>query len=379
LIKTTIIHNLSLKSIGGIQRTFTSFSKFANESSEFRHVIYTNHKVDKNYKGQLEIQFKYLKNPVNFFLFCYHLCSKNSIVNFYNNLSSKKVYYLFKIINPTNIIFHERGNAWNIKSNKLKIYKFNSKKSSVIIVNSEASKLILKNKFRVDPSKIQIIYNGVLDNIKYPKKKLESEINVGFIGRLDTNKGVNIFIETAKKLNNFKFNIAGIGPLEKYFRDQCVNQNNIFFRGKIENPYEFLKNQNLLIVPSIREPYGNVIIEAGIMKVPVIAANVDGIPEIIKDGFSGVLIEPTDDLDKNLIQNKSLPFPEVVVNSRGQLAKPKQINPSLLAKEILVLLSDYNKMDFISKNLYSFVKINNKGEKYFLSLEKIFKKLLSGK
>ena len=377
--KKTIIHKLSIKSIGGIQGTFVSYSKFAMKNSEFRHVIFTNHKIDKNYKDQIHIEIKLLKNPINLVLFCYHLYSKNTIVNLYNNLSSKKIYYLLRILNPTNIIFHERGNAWNIKSNQAHIYKSNTKKASLIIANSKASESILIKKFGVNSGKIKVIYNGVLENIKYPNKELESKINIGFVGRLDTNKGVNIFIETAKRLKDFQFNIAGTGPLEEYLKSQCKKQENVRFYGRIENPYEFLKNQDLLIVPSIREPYGNVIVEAGIMKVPVIASKIDGIPEIIKDGISGVLIEPKDDLDHNLIFDKTLPYPELVVNSEGQLTKPKQLSPNDLIKEISSLLNNKDKMKLVTKNLYSFVKKNNTVEKYYQSLEKIFTKLLLDK
>ena len=115
------------------------------------------------------------------------------------------------------------------------------------------------------------------------------------------------------------------------------------------------------------------------MKVPVIATKVDGIPEIIKHGISGILIEPSEDLDENLIQEKALPYPEFVVNHKRKLAKPKQLNPDQLAKEILLLSSNKDKMNLLTENLYSFVKKNNTVEKYYQSLEKIFSKLLLDK
>ena len=115
------------------------------------------------------------------------------------------------------------------------------------------------------------------------------------------------------------------------------------------------------------------------MKVPVIASKIDGIPEIIKNGISGVLIEPKDDLDYNLIFDKTLPYPEFVVNSEGKLTKPKQLSPKDLIKEISSLLKNKDKMKLVTKNLYSFVKKNNTVEKYYQSLEEIFSKLLSDK
>ena len=82
--------------------------------------------------------------------------------------------------------------------------------------------------------------------------------------------------------------------------------------GHIKDSYKFLKSIDLLIVPSIREPFGNIILEAGLCKIPVLAALVDGIPEIIKNNYSGHLIKPTKKLSLNLNVAGSLPIPEKV-------------------------------------------------------------------
>ena len=67
----------------------------------------------------------------------------------------------------------------------------------------------------------------------------------------------------------------------------------IKFVGNIIQPLNFIKNLDILVVPSIREPLGIVNIEAGLCKVPVIASNIDGIPEVIKHNYSGLLINTT--------------------------------------------------------------------------------------
>ena len=79
--------------------------------------------------------------------------------------------------------------------------------------------------------------------------------------------------------------------------------------GRVKDPYDFLKQIDLLIVPSIREPFGNICIEAGLCKTPVLASNIDGIPEIIKHNFSGELITPTDNLTVKSARNVA-PIPE---------------------------------------------------------------------
>jgi glycosyltransferase involved in cell wall biosynthesis len=55
---------------------------------------------------------------------------------------------------------------------------------------------------------------------------------------------------------------------------------------------EILAQVDILVVPSLQEPFGKIIIEAMAMKNPVIASRVGGIPEIIVDGQTGILVPP---------------------------------------------------------------------------------------
>ena len=65
-----------------------------------------------------------------------------------------------------------------------------------------------------------------------------------------------------------------------------------------------------MIVPSIREPLGIVILQAALAKVPVIASWVDGIPEIIKKNF-GILIKPTKKIDSKIFKYSKINKPEL--------------------------------------------------------------------
>ena len=71
---------------------------------------------------------------------------------------------------------------------------------------------------------------------------------------------------------------------------------------------------DIIVVPSIREPLGNVIIEAGFCKKTVIASNIDGIPEIITNNVSGILLTPREPISLDDIPLNATPFPEFVVN-----------------------------------------------------------------
>lgn len=71
---------------------------------------------------------------------------------------------------------------------------------------------------------------------------------------------------------------------------------------------------DIIVAPSIREPLGNTIIEAGYCKKPVIAANIDGIPEIITNGFNGILIDPDREISINKLPNEAVTIPLVVID-----------------------------------------------------------------
>jgi glycosyltransferase involved in cell wall biosynthesis len=200
---------------------------------------------------------------------------------------------------------------------------------------------MLEKKFKVPSNKIRVIHNGIDTSIKCIKRNPvhNKPFCIGFIGRLDTPKGVHVLINAMHYLveNNIVLVVAGSGALEEALKSQAKPLENTSFIGRIEDPYVFLSTVDLLVVPSIREPLGNVCLEAGLCKVPVLAANIDGIPEIIENHVSGELIDPTDDITMDFPFN-AVPLPEFVVDPvTYEIHTPLQINPKKLADKILEL------------------------------------------
>ena len=215
-MKKTIVHQISLTNIiGGVQSSFINYYKEAIKSSQFDHEVFGMHPIDKHSSIYVS-NYKNIRSSIFiFFQFCFRLCSKNYIIHFYNNLGSRKLCFLFKILPVNNIIFHERGASWNLPSNKSYLIQSNTENSSKVIVNSVASKILLKEKFNIKERKIQVIYNGIF-NQKVGESDIEinNMINIGFLGRLDTHKGIHTFIDLSNRINNHNFLIAGSGALE---------------------------------------------------------------------------------------------------------------------------------------------------------------------
>ena len=376
-----IIHQLSLSAIGGVQRSFIPYLLYVLKKSNFHHSVYSMHDPSdqfievKNYHNNIN---KSLISKIKFFFF---LISKKYIIHFYNNLGSSSVNKLLKFIPYSNIIFHERGVAWTAKDRDIKIYKSNALKAQIILANSNASKIMLTKRFGIDERKIKVIYNGFLSkNYKFiPKNtsRYSERLSVGYAGRLDTPKGVHVLIESAKKLPKYDFFIAGKGILEDILKKSSNNYKNINFLGNVKEPLDFISKMDIIVTPSIREPLGNIIIEAGYCRKPVIASNVDGIPEIITDGVSGILINPDKEISFNSIPNNAIPMPEVVINPKTlELTRPKEIDPVKLCEAIVFLASSSNMRRLYGENLYQAVIEKFNIENYYESVEKIYENLL---
>jgi len=374
-----VSHFIGLSGIGGVQRSFVEYlADIETNHSQFKHKVYTMGRVDDEYC--IAVDILNIQKIWNLCLLIKDLVSRKTIVHFYNNLSSFKVAFLLFFIPVCKLIIHERGTAWNQSVKKGFITRFNARKASIVLSNSKATKTILVKKFLIPEHKITVIYNGIDISkcVIRNKLKLDNDVfKLGFIGRLDSPKGVHTLIEAMQHLEKFRIKlfIAGDGPLFDVLKQQSKGCNNIIFMGRVKDPYDFLNQIDLLVVPSIREPFGNICIEAGLCRTPVLASNIDGIPEIIKHKFSGELMTLTD----NLIIRSSrsmAPIPEFVINPQMQeLQTPKQLNSCSLASRIVELSKDVKRLNRYSLELHNLVIRKFSIRRYSSNLELIYREL----
>jgi glycosyltransferase involved in cell wall biosynthesis len=108
---------------------------------------------------------------------------------------------------------------------------------------------------------------------------------------------VKAFGRVTASLPKARLEIVGDGPeKEKLLLEirKLGLESKIQLIGAQKNVRKFLSCWDLFVLPSISETFGIVILEAMEQKVPVIASAVGGIPEIIKDGKTGILVPPAD-------------------------------------------------------------------------------------
>ena len=377
-----IIHQISLSNIGGVQNSFIKFMLFAFKKSNYHHIIYGMHGIKDQF---IDVKSHYInmnKSIISKIKFIFFLISKKCVIHFYNNLGSSSVNKLLNLTPHSNIIFHERGAAWTAKEKDIETYKSNATKAKIILANSNASKIMLIKRFGIDEKKIRVVFNGFLSkNYKFiPKNnnRYSEKLSVGYAGRLETFKGVHVLIESAKKLPKYDFFIAGEGVLKDVLKKSANNFKNIHFLGNVKDPLDFISKMDIIVTPSIREPLGNIIIESGYCKKPVIASNVDGIPEIIKNGTSGILIDLDKKIEFESLPNNAILMPDVVINPKSQeLTTPKEIDPLKLCDSISLLASNSNIRKLYGENLYRTVIEKFNIENYHDSIEKIYQNLLN--
>lgn len=141
-----------------------------------------------------------------------------------------------------------------------------------------------------------VLYNLTDDILQDVNETAKSEKYYLFFGRLSYEKGIKTLISAFKDTPQCKLKIAGTGPLEADLKEFVLvnGMNNVEFLGYQSGKplHELVKNAYFIIVPS--EWYENnpmTIIEGYAQGVPVIGANIGGIPEIIEDGKTGYLFE----------------------------------------------------------------------------------------
>jgi len=176
-------------------------------------------------------------------------------------------------------------------------------RSDHVICNSNFMKKEIERVFVAETNKISIIPNAInLDN-STDKKKEGAPPLLLFVGRLEEVKGLDHLLSLALILKNkglnFLLKIVGKGSREVQLREKCKSLNldhHVLFIGEKKKEALLLEyaSADILLFPSIYEPFGMVLLEAMSFSLPVVSFNLGAAGEIIEDGKSGFLIAPFD-------------------------------------------------------------------------------------
>ncbi|WP_436715415.1 glycosyltransferase family 4 protein [Roseiconus lacunae] len=127
---------------------------------------------------------------------------------------------------------------------------------------------------------------------------------IGFVGRFSADKGsqelAEAFIELRKTHTDLR--LLCIGPneansdLPEWVSKLIQSDPNVFSTGMLANPVPAYELIDVLVLPTYREGFPNVVLEAAAMGIPVVATNVTGCTDAVVDGATGSLVEPKDSI-----------------------------------------------------------------------------------
>jgi len=219
----------------------------------------------------------------------------SSIIHAHETKGAQFAFFANKIYNIPYIITRRVDNK--IKNNffNKKIYE----NSSYTIALSKAIKQTILNisnnvNIKIIPSAYSKLQINNEESLKI-KQKFKNKFIIGNIGELDNkHKGQYYLIQAMKKLQNTHPNIhlilLGQGIDEQNYKEQSKELTNITFEGFVSNVGDYIKCFDLFVFPSLHEGLGSILFDIMQAKVPIIASNTGGIPDIIQNNKNGLLV-----------------------------------------------------------------------------------------
>lgn len=265
------------------------------------------------------------------------------------------------------IAFHH---GYTTTDRKMKIYnrfdRWSLPKADLVITVCNAFALELASAARVSPERIRVRHNSIrpvsqpaAEEVQALRQRLgivENEAVILSVGRLSKEKAHADLIKAFKQLCttnpdlNCKLVIVGDGPerepLESASAQSGLNQR-IIFVGQVTDVRPFYAMSDVFVLPSLTEGSPNVLLEAMAAKVSIVATAVGGVPEIVENEESALLVPAND--------------------------------PAALAVAIARLLADAELGHRLTRNAAEIVSKNHSPEEYVRSLIAIYSEVISAR
>lgn len=185
--------------------------------------------------------------------------------------------------------------------------KYNKDIDCIIAVSKGVKKVLAGG--GIDPKTIKVIPDGIdftpyeqAGSSHYLRNEFsfaEDDFLVGIVAHLADHKGHKYLIRAAgilkEKAPKIKFIIVGEGPLKMQLTRQASESHVgdiVFFLGFREDVPQILGSLDLFVLSSYLEGLGSSLLDAMACRLPIVATNVGGIPEVVTHGETGLLVPP---------------------------------------------------------------------------------------
>jgi len=398
-----ILHLLNLDTVGGVEHLFYNFATFPHKSGhQTDHAIITGGPVHPHFDKTLRTHLasihyakswhgiKIPKRPRFIRRWCQDRLIRQRnpdlgvLWNRFGDLTSLAGFKKEGV--P--VIHYEHGVAW--LAPKTPLHEQFLGGVDLAVCASFAAKRVLQLRWGY-AGRIEVVLNCLRPNLVPESQRPKSlsgghPVRLGVAARLIPLKGVGVALHALRTLldahHDVELHIAGSGPLQP-FLVQETNRLGLYsavtFHGCIQDMSEFYELIDLLLVPSVREPFGLVIVEAAARGCPAICSKIDGIPEAVMDGQTGLCLEPTIDLTSGLrFGGKPSDFPPGVYDPiSDQMTEPRFLAPDALAGAIATLLGAPETYARLSRAAVEHAKEHFSTSRYVAHLRQAFQRALN--
>jgi glycosyltransferase involved in cell wall biosynthesis len=170
----------------------------------------------------------------------------------------------------------------------------------------------------------------------------KQKVKLGLVSRLSEEKGIQYLLQAipliAEQFPDFEIYVAGEGNYRKQLESLAETlkvNSRVKFLGHVSDVRSFLQRLDLFVQPSRSESLGVAIMEAMSAGLPVVATNVGGIPEIIEDTVSGILVPPGN--------------PELLAKSIVNLCRNPEMRKKMGAKGKMLIAQKFRVSDFVKQ------------------------------
>jgi len=333
---------------GGAERQLVGLAKALAERGCFVNVlVYDDRNFYKSFLDDAKIDCEVYSKALNRYFRWFYLGRRASqyspdvIISYLPGpnvaLSMAKILGILKC----KLVVSERNFTWNWTF-KNKLFFSLYRKANAIVANSKAEADNILSAFPYYKNKVCYIRNFVdFNKFKPAYTEANKTFKILTIARIREYKNVHGLISAAKILKDegYKFEIDWFGhdynDEYSFSIKQMIEQFNLSDIFKIYPPTENVESlypkYDLFCLPSFKEGYPNVIVEAMSCQIPVVCSNICENPNIVEDGINGFLFDPYDSLDmvdklKKMILSSNEVRKKMGISSREKVIRNNSID-----------------------------------------------------
>lgn len=238
------------------------------------------------------------------------------------------------------------ANRQGIKRQVLKTFDWLiARLANHVLVDSPSQKQFLVDQGVVSSVKAGVLAEGSISGVDVNRFKpnqmsrqsvrkefsiADEDVVILYLGRLTRDKGVVDLVKAFARMDNPHARLMLVGPDEEAMKPALIHEvqlcrDRVYFVDFTNEPEKYMAAADIFCLPSYREGFGNVIIEAAAVGIPSVGSRIYGLTDAIEDNVSGLLFEvrDVDDLASKL---ESLTNDPELLARLGRQAKKRVVN-----------------------------------------------------